>query len=260
MLDVRVPNPPVKFAVVLHLLHHQSRRSSSSGTFQSNNNNKMSICLNICSHRVHPPPLSHATHYTDKTQPTIPTHAKRTQQLSIMLTAVASRCVARRFARKANGGGVLAGLRHATKKNTRPADMCASSSSCYSSAAFRRTPNARKSAVGVAEDMWEDEVNPPTAKAANENCIVNSHTEWDPLEEVIVGRVDGATIPEWHVSGKAVWPSKYWDMYKNEAGQPFPPELMQGGEREREAARGSGSQMHVVYMCARVNMCHFLQR
>ncbi len=43
---------------------------------------------------------------------------------------------------------------------------------------------------------------------------VNSHNEWDTLEEVIVGRVDHATIPEWHVSGKAVWPDKHWDMYK----------------------------------------------
>jgi glycine amidinotransferase len=57
------------------------------------------------------------------------------------------------------------------------------------------------------------------------NFVVNSHNEFDPLEEVIVGRVEGATIPEWHVSGKAVWPSKWWDMYKLKAGQPFPEEL-----------------------------------
>jgi len=62
--------------------------------------------------------------------------------------------------------------------------------------------------------------------------VVNSHTEWDPLEEVIIGRVEGATIPEWHVSGKAVWPQKYWDMYKNQAGQPFPKELMEGAAWE----------------------------
>ncbi|CAM9883841.1 unnamed protein product, partial [Discosporangium mesarthrocarpum] len=58
------------------------------------------------------------------------------------------------------------------------------------------------------------------------NCVVNSHTEWDPLEEVIVGRVDGATVPEWHVSGKAVWPSKHWNMYKTRAGQLFPENLI----------------------------------
>lgn len=44
-----------------------------------------------------------------------------------------------------------------------------------------------------------------------------------------MGRVDGATIPEWHVSGKGVWPTKWWDMYKTKAGQPFPAELLKKG-------------------------------
>lgn len=69
------------------------------------------------------------------------------------------------------------------------------------------------------------------AKAAS-TPVVNSHNEWDPLEEVIVGRVDGATIPEWHVSGKAVWPSKWWEMYQTKSGQPFPAELMEGAAKE----------------------------
>lgn len=59
--------------------------------------------------------------------------------------------------------------------------------------------------------------------------VVNSHNEFDPLEEVIVGRVEGATIPEWHVSGKAVWPEKWWDMYKTQSGQSFPPEMINKG-------------------------------
>ncbi|CAM9382634.1 unnamed protein product, partial [Ectocarpus sp. 8 AP-2014] len=63
-------------------------------------------------------------------------------------------------------------------------------------------------------------------------CIVNSHTEWDPLEEVIVGRVDNATIPEWHVSGKAVWPAKHWGMYKKHAGESFPRELVMKAAEE----------------------------
>jgi len=61
---------------------------------------------------------------------------------------------------------------------------------------------------------------------------VNSHNEWDTLEEVVVGRIDGATIPEFHIAGKAVWPEKYWDMYKTKAGQPFPRELMQKAAEE----------------------------
>jgi glycine amidinotransferase len=62
--------------------------------------------------------------------------------------------------------------------------------------------------------------------------LVNSHNEFDPLEEVIVGRVEGATIPEWHVSGKAVWPQKWWNMYKDKAGQPFPKDLMENAQKE----------------------------
>lgn len=68
--------------------------------------------------------------------------------------------------------------------------------------------------------------------ATTKTPIINSHNEWDPLEEVIVGRVEGATIPEWHVSGKAVWPRKHWDMYKTKAGQPFPTKLMEGAAKE----------------------------
>jgi hypothetical protein len=68
----------------------------------------------------------------------------------------------------------------------------------------------------------QDMVNRETVAA----CPVNSHNEFDPLKEVIVGCVGDATIPEWHVSGKAVWPSKHWDFFKNKAGQSFPPELM----------------------------------
>jgi glycine amidinotransferase len=36
------------------------------------------------------------------------------------------------------------------------------------------------------------------AQSRNETSPVNSHNEWDPLEEVIVGRLEGATIPSDH--------------------------------------------------------------
>jgi glycine amidinotransferase len=71
-----------------------------------------------------------------------------------------------------------------------------------------------------------------TANAVKTTPVVNSHNEFDPLEEVIVGRVEGSTIPEWHVSGKAVWPDKWWDMYRTKSGQPFPKELVEGAKRE----------------------------
>lgn len=97
------------------------------------------------------------------------------------------------------------------------------------SSAFQPTSGARKSAAVEHLDDWENDT--PPASKINPACIVNSHTEWDPLEEVIVGRVDDATIPEWHVSGKAVWPAKHWGMFKNQAGESFPKDLISKGER-----------------------------
>lgn len=96
---------------------------------------------------------------------------------------------------------------------------------------FQPTPGVRKSAAVESHDHddWDNEA--PPASKINPACIVNSHTEWDPLEEVIVGRVDDATIPEWHVSGKAVWPAKHWDMYKDHVGESFPKELVKKGIR-----------------------------
>ena len=40
----------------------------------------------------------------------------------------------------------------------------------------------------------------PTIDATSERLVspVNSHNEWDPLEEIIVGRLEGATIPSDH--------------------------------------------------------------
>jgi glycine amidinotransferase len=38
----------------------------------------------------------------------------------------------------------------------------------------------------------------PHAAAETATCPVNSHNEWDPLEEIIVGRLEGATIPSGH--------------------------------------------------------------
>ena len=35
--------------------------------------------------------------------------------------------------------------------------------------------------------------------AINQIPVVNTHNEWDPLEEVIVGIVDGARVPPWDI-------------------------------------------------------------
>lgn len=71
---------------------------------------------------------------------------------------------------------------------------------------------------GGAVVVWKDigEPGPP----------VRSYNEWDPLEEVVVGVVDGAAIPAWHVSLEATMPSAHRDVFRTAGGKPFPPGLV----------------------------------
>lgn len=52
------------------------------------------------------------------------------------------------------------------------------------------------------------------------SCVVNSHTEWDPLEEVIVGRVEDAVFPHWTVIHEVTSPAGYWKTCTN-LGKPY---------------------------------------
>ncbi|MGK7929243.1 MAG: amidinotransferase [Spirulina sp.] len=62
--------------------------------------------------------------------------------------------------------------------------------------------------------------------------VVNSYNEWDPLEEVIVGRLDGSVIPPWHITIKATMPQRYWDLFRTYGGQLFAEEEIKAGEKE----------------------------
>lgn len=64
------------------------------------------------------------------------------------------------------------------------------------------------------------------------SCPVSSYNEWDPLEEVIVGRLEGATVPSWHVSLKATMPEDQWPMFERQGGMPFPKDALEKGARE----------------------------
>jgi len=64
------------------------------------------------------------------------------------------------------------------------------------------------------------------------SAVVNVYNEWDPLEEIIVGTLEGATIPEWHVQLESTMPKKWWNLYKNKGGKPFPKDLIAEGEKE----------------------------
>jgi glycine amidinotransferase len=64
--------------------------------------------------------------------------------------------------------------------------------------------------------------------------IVNSYTEWDPLEEVIVGDIDGAHVPEWHVAVEATMPDGQASLFQQNGGRPFPAERVAAARRELE--------------------------
>jgi glycine amidinotransferase len=68
--------------------------------------------------------------------------------------------------------------------------------------------------------------------AADPTGPVCSYTEWDPLEEVIVGIVDEACFPPWHVALPPVLPPNMHETFRTQAGRPFPPERVDAARRE----------------------------
>lgn len=65
-------------------------------------------------------------------------------------------------------------------------------------------------------------------------CPVNSHNEWDPLEEVIVGRVEGAAFPAWNQINQFTVPPGEWariEAVVGRVGAPYPPALMAAAQR-----------------------------
>lgn len=67
----------------------------------------------------------------------------------------------------------------------------------------------------------------PGARAATPtdaapSCPVNSYNEWDPLEEVIVGRLEGATIPSNHITVTFNLPPVGAKLYGLAAGWKYP--------------------------------------
>lgn len=51
-----------------------------------------------------------------------------------------------------------------------------------------------------------------------------AYNEWDPLEELIVGRPENAHVPWFTIEVKANTHQKYWPFYKQHGGKPFPSE------------------------------------
>nr|XP_039260256.1 glycine amidinotransferase, mitochondrial-like isoform X2 [Styela clava] len=74
----------------------------------------------------------------------------------------------------------------------------------------------------------------PIEKSAEDTCPVSSYNEWDPLEEVIVGRPEGACIPSFTVEVKANTNQAYWNFYEKHGGQLFPEKHLELAVKEVE--------------------------
>ena len=67
------------------------------------------------------------------------------------------------------------------------------------------------------------------------SSVVNSHNEWDPLEEVIVGSVTGAAFPAWHTINHATAPPGVWQQIQDRmggGGVPYPEALVNAAQKE----------------------------
>jgi len=71
-------------------------------------------------------------------------------------------------------------------------------------------------------------------KETRTSPIVNSYNEWDLLEEVIVGVLDYASVPPWHITLKATMPEKHWGFYQKYGGSLFPQEQIEGAKKDLE--------------------------
>jgi glycine amidinotransferase len=61
---------------------------------------------------------------------------------------------------------------------------------------------------------------------------VESYNEWDPLEEVIVGVIDGASVPTWDLAVEATMPGRSRAYFQANAGGRFPSEHVRAAADE----------------------------
>jgi glycine amidinotransferase len=73
-----------------------------------------------------------------------------------------------------------------------------------------------------------------THPKATAQPAVSSHNEWDLLEEVVVGILDGATVPSWEPTIPVTMPRDHWSLFKSQGGRPFPPELVAAAKKDLE--------------------------
>ncbi len=78
-------------------------------------------------------------------------------------------------------------------------------------------------------------MNPAAAASPGPVC---SYNEWDPLEEVVVGRLEGATVPSRHVTFDGNLPPVARFLYRPLAGRRYPRFLVRRAQRELDCFIG----------------------
>lgn len=72
----------------------------------------------------------------------------------------------------------------------------------------------------------------PVLPECGDDPIVNSYTEWDPLEEVVVGRLAGGVFPTWQPALRATMPPEAWRLLQENGGSPLPEAQVRAAEKE----------------------------
>jgi len=63
---------------------------------------------------------------------------------------------------------------------------------------------------------------------------VSAYTEWEPLEEVVVGTLDGAVFPSWQESMMDTMPKASWEIFKARGGLAYPTSHFNAAQDELE--------------------------
>ncbi|MEW2121717.1 hypothetical protein AB0945_42660, partial [Streptomyces sp. NPDC005474] len=73
------------------------------------------------------------------------------------------------------------------------------------------------------------------------NGVVSTFNEWDPLEEVVVGRVDGAMTSAWDELDRITVPPASWERIAGSPGTrgvPVPPDVVEEAQKGLEELIG----------------------
>ncbi len=72
----------------------------------------------------------------------------------------------------------------------------------------------------------------PAHRRSDQPEIVRPCTEWDPLEEVVVGWLAGVVFPTWQSSMRATMPEESWQLVERYGGSPLPEAELEAAEQE----------------------------